>query len=230
MQTRALISFALTSFVMMSCYQHASMTGEQSQTEPLSPATTPVAKAEVPRLRLRPADYVTWMNRDGNKVSSSEQLDGITYSFTFLPQELIALQHLDDTVNLNRKFTDKLHAISEYQYYILSIATPTGQNILSYRTENESEREKRSEYYSFAMQRDIKLVEGADTLACTMYHFENSFGVMPYTNLMLGFERRDTIADKNDKTLFFTDNVTGIQASIVLKANQMASIPELIFN
>jgi hypothetical protein len=215
---------------MMGCYKYAPETDDQSQTDQVSSATNPVAKPEVSRLKLRPADYVAWMNQDENKVSSAEQLNGITYSFTFLPQELVALQHLRDTVRLRNQFTDELDAIKAYQYYTLSIATPTGQSILSYRADNESEREKRSEYYSFAMQRDIKLVEGTDTLACAMYHFENSFGVMPYTNLMIGFERRDTIADTYDKTLFFTDNVTGIQASIVLKAGQMASIPELIFN
>ncbi|MCH2045452.1 MAG: hypothetical protein MK212_15145, partial [Saprospiraceae bacterium] len=46
----------------------------------------------------------------------------------------------------------------------------------------------RLEYLTFGMQQDLKLVEGQDTLSCTLYQFVRNNELAPYVDVVLGFE------------------------------------------
>jgi hypothetical protein len=60
------------------------------------------------------------------------------------------------------------------------------------------------------MQKDFKLIDGADTLDCVLYHFERVYGLAPYATMVLGFPLSKTrTSDYKNKTIGYMDKLFG---------------------
>lgn len=91
--------------------------------------------------------------------------------------------------------------LKELQYYTLKLGILGGEfNVSNYEVSDNATQQERLNYLSFAMQKDIKLVEGKDTLNCALYHFERSYDITPYRTFVLAFQQKEINKGK-DKTL-----------------------------
>ena len=230
--------FAVALLLLIGCHQLATQVDE-TQGEAVSssaPADSRNVKPAVklPTVKLTPESYIEWMSDPENQIASAGTYGDITYEFIYRPAELIALQRAEGDSSFRKNYEVEKVALSGYQYYVLTARTPSGENIISYKSSSAQEKQTRSDYYSFAMQKDIKLVDGTDTLKCIMFHHENAYGVLPYTNFLLGFPLLDnTSTNKNhqQKVLVFSDRVMGVQsASLTLREEDFDRIPQLVIN
>lgn len=78
--------------------------------------------------------------------------------------------------------------------YELRISSDNQPDLL--KESNHRPFEERVKYFSTAIQENLKLVIGRDTLPCAMVQFERNFGVAPYLSIQTAFS-----AVKNWKTL-----------------------------
>ncbi|MFK7799390.1 MAG: hypothetical protein AB8E82_18205 [Aureispira sp.] len=155
---------------------------------------------------LEPADYVNWMQNPDN---------GFLKTKTIAPLEVVAQYKTVDFVIANEKRSNQIataahqarQAALEGMYYWtlqLSINDPEiksqgvkSWNILNYGLENKSQEQERLFYFSYAMQEDLKLIEGQDTLPCALYHFERSYDLSKSRTFVVGFPKgKDPTADK----------------------------------
>lgn len=155
---------------------------------------------------LEPVDYVQWMKNPEH---------GFYRTKTITPLEVVAQYKTTNFIIANEKRSNEIE-VAAYQarekelegmhYWTLklSIDDPNlpnrgakAWNILNYGVEDKQQEQERLMYFSYAMQRDLKLVEGQDTLPCALYHFERSYDLDKSRTFVLGFPKgKDTNADK----------------------------------
>ena len=82
----------------------------------------------------------------------------------------------------------------------------TEGEFIRYGNPSAEEYSHRINYCSFQMQKDIFLVEGDDTLACGLFHFERTYDIAPYATFLLGFPLKKEKQNK-DKVLVFNDRL-----------------------
>ena len=58
---------------------------------------------------------------------------------------------------------------------------------------NESKEQYR--YINFGMNNDFQLIQGADTLTCLHYHYEDGRQIIPYETLVLLFPSKNEVTD-----------------------------------
>lgn len=150
---------------------------------------------------LLPSDYIVWVNNEDN---------GLVKKKTIVPLEVEALYKPLDYIIANEQRTNAIDkvayearkkALEGLQYYTIKLGITGGKlDVTNYEVSDNGQQQERLNYLSFAMQKDIKLVEGMDTLPCVLYHFERSYDIAAYRTFVLAFEKKET-NKTTDKTL-----------------------------
>ena len=157
---------------------------------------------------LEPAAYVEWMKHPEH---------GYWRTKTVPPLEVVAQYKTTDFIIANEKRSNEIEAAA-YQarekelegmyYWTLKLSIndknlpnrgAKAWNILNYGVEDKQQEQERLMYFSYAMQRDLKLIEGKDTLPCALYHFERSYDLDKSRTFVLGFPKGNN--PNADKTL-----------------------------
>lgn len=157
---------------------------------------------------LAPADYVNWMKDPANRHVKTK---------TIAPLEVTAQYKTTDFIIANEKRSNKIEKsvqqarqkeLDGMHYWTLQLSInapntknegPQAWNILNYGIEDKSQEQERLFYFSYAMQKDLKLIEGQDTLPCVLYHFERSYDLSKSRTFVIGFPKGND--PSTDKTL-----------------------------
>ena len=148
------------------------------------------------------------------------------YSLQYKPHEyVVALENINQPVNAEQR-KNRIEEIKDMDYFTLRISAQNfSQELLRYKLTDANEYYKRLEYFMSGMQRDIYIKCGQDSLSCTLYHFERTFGIAPYVSVSLGFERTDSEANR---VFVFLDKVFGGgKVQIGLNGKIFKKYPEL---
>jgi hypothetical protein len=115
------------------------------------------------------------------------------------------------------------------QYYVLKIKG-SSSDLLKQDVADEAAYYARLQYLSAAVQQDLYVIEGKDSLACVLSHFERDYSLSPYVTLVLGFEEKKC-GDENiaDKVFVYDDHAFGNGiVKIQVKSDDIKNIPALI--
>jgi hypothetical protein len=175
--------------------------------------------------QLAPSAYMDWFAQHQVEHTVSVQQAGITASLTYLPADWLAVNEA------GAENPAQIAAVrKEYEgleYYRLRVALQSGQgDVLQYEADSPDEYYQRVEYFSFAMQNDLHLLSGRDTLPCKLFHFERNYGAAPYMDFMLGFESKE--GNKTDRAVIYDDPVfTQSQIRLSIPAENIQHLPTL---
>lgn len=177
---------------------------------------------------LDPSDYVSWVNDEENGLVKKKTIHPLEIEVIYKPLPYV-IANEKKTNNIPQLIYDaRVAELEGMQYYTLKLGIVGGQhNITNFEIEDEIQQQDRNAYLSFAMQKDIKLVEGGDTLPCRLFHFERSYDLVPQRTFVLAFEQKKENITK-DKTIildlpFFK---TGL-IKLNYKTSDLESIPNL---
>lgn len=150
---------------------------------------------------LIPSDYVAWVNDSNNGLLKKKSIHPLEVELLYKPiPYIIANEQRSNTID-EGIYQKRMKDLKELQYYTLKLGILGGEfNVSNYEVSDNATQQERLNYLSFAMQKDIKLVEGKDTLNCALYHFERSYDITPYRTFVLAFEQKEINKGK-DKTL-----------------------------
>ena len=102
-----------------------------------------------------------------------------------------------------------------------------GQDITTYRVNDPGEEQERLYYLSFQMKENIRLLQGQDTLAPVLYHFERSFDLSPHRTFVLAFEAPKSEPSK-DRTFILDSPILGTgPLKLKITAKDLTNIPDL---
>jgi hypothetical protein len=185
-------------------------------------------RAEAPVKVSSPETYVEWVESKDNGLTVDKTISEYTFEVQYNSSEYLALQNLKKenvTAEELRKEKEELEGL---QYYTLRIKSGKNVDLLKAGIHREQEYHERIDYFSFRMQKDLTLVDGKDTLKCVLFHFVRNYGIKPYSDFMLAFEKG---AGTGDKTLIYEDEILGVGTiKIRIQAEDISRIPELVLN
>jgi hypothetical protein len=113
------------------------------------------------------------------------------------------------------------------EYFDLYIRSDKG-DFIKKQSSSEEDFYNRLYYYSFSFADDIKLIQGNDTLACNLFHFERDYDLGKEKRFLLGFESKEKSDNKNDKILYIDSKALGLAIiKIQIKKGDLENIPEV---
>lgn len=135
---------------------------------------------------LDPRAYVRWIEDPANGLRLVRKSHDVQFELQYRPADYIIAQENAKPV-LDEKFhTDRQAQLGDMMYFTLAIQSGS-TDIMMHNMKDESEYYQRANYYALDFQQDIRMVIEKDTLPCSMYQFENTYGVTPYIKMLLAF-------------------------------------------
>lgn len=173
-----------------------------------------------------PVELVNWVENPINGLQVSKEVAGFKYRLQYKPLPYLAVKELKSLQVAQTDIDKRVKAMQDMQYFTLQLGTTEGKDILKTNIEESGDYSKNIEYLSFDIQKDLKLVEQGDTLPCLIHHFERSYGITPFANIVLAFKNiTESVADK---TLVFDDqHFGGGIIKLTVKGNDLKNLPKL---
>lgn len=176
-----------------------------------------------------PTDLISWVEDPKNGLRQEKKIEEIKYSIQLKPAEyVLCKEYGKENFKNNDSLQNELKNISESQFYSLRVLIEgfSGE-FLKYNMSITDSYEERVKYFAFNMQKDLKLIQGGDTLSCSMFHFERTYNMAPYGNFMIGFPnpKKETA---EDRTFIFQDKYFGTgDIKFFFSAEKIKNSPKL---
>ena len=150
-------------------------------------------------------EYVAWIRDYSNGLHVSKTMGDYVFDVQYTPSDYMWIQNKETLRNSD----------DGMQYYVLTIATVSGADLVKGGISNESERQTKLYYLSYTFQQDISLEDGGKVLPCVMYHFEKPADLRTSRTFLLGFEKMDDHERSNDKK----------EVRLIIASTQFGSLP-----
>lgn len=139
--------------------------------------------------QLAPASYLSWMEGADHGWLESKELGDFEFEVFLHPQEYQLLKETPKGSVMNQAEWDSLLAQPQaYQYATLRIKSTDGQTpVLRNGVNSQHEYEARIAYLAFAIQQDLSITQGEETVPCRLFHFERSFDLAPFITCTMAF-------------------------------------------
>jgi hypothetical protein len=172
---------------------------------------------------LSPQEYAHWIEDPANGLNITKNEKGYRFTLNYQPIEYIVAMQLRQSEIPEKVLKEEINKMEDLQYYTFKLSTQDGKPVFSGDSLNFPEK---MIYLLSGMQKDMVLLEGADSLPCKLFHFEEANGVLPYDNCVMAFERSK--GTQQDKTFLYRADKLGIDwVKIPVKAAEINKIPKL---
>lgn len=153
--------------------------------------------------KLSPEAYIQWVEDPGNGLQMTREMGGFRITARMMPEQYWDLKQGAD----KNEIADESDA--KIRYFQLRIEPKDDDTeVLKAGINDEQTYQERLTYFKYGMQKDLYLVQGSDSLKAILYHYEQSFGLTPFTTSLIAFE--DEIGYPGSQTLVLDDQNLGI--------------------
>lgn len=160
---------------------------------------------------LEKDEIIKWNDNESNKLSKTLGNEQIEFKATFcLPDYIISKEVKGDRV-FEKNYLTRKQDFKGLEYFKIRIKRKnSNQEVLLYNLNNEDEYLERVNYLSYGFDENICLVRNdfKDTLYPSLYHFERTYGIVPYADILVSF-KEDTLIKSNNYKLLINDVVFG---------------------
>jgi hypothetical protein len=219
--------FLFTLSYLTGCNSNASIRNE-SDNGTTNIKELPVSE-EIKEKTLQGSDYINWVRNPENGLVKEKVIDELKFKIQFKPYEYIACmnEHTDQLADTVLKKAIK--ELNGMQFYDLKISLNDNEGeILKAGLKSREDYDKRVKYFSFEMQQDIQLVDGTDTLPCTMYHYERAYDATPVTTILVGFQADAKNAAKTKTLLIYDRTFNKGLLKFRFTENRLNTLPKLL--
>lgn len=181
--------------------------------------------------QLGERQYLAWVEDTENGLKKEKKLDEYQYKVFYKPADYIVFREI---INSGTKTIDEQQVqkrreeLKNFYQFNFDIVSADGKvSVLQHNLSNQEEHAARVNYFVSHAQQDFILVEGADTMPCVLYHFEQTFGATPLNTISLGFEKKNPNTE-GDIQLIFTNRLfnTG-EIKFLFPKSTINNIPKL---
>jgi hypothetical protein len=180
--------------------------------------------------RLRPTDYVKFLDNPDNQFISKQVFGDKEYSIQLATAEYM-LAHELEASDSSALYAQRLKELKGFVFFLIKMGA-TAESRKQQGGNRVSEQQLKVDdmvaYYDQQAIMDISLMSGEKELKPSTYVFENNYDLSPYNTIVIGFE----VGELNqDLTLNFNDRYTqtpAIRASY--SKEQLSSLPKLNIN
>ncbi len=177
---------------------------------------------------LQPVEYMKWIENENNGLRVKKEIGNFEFMLQYKPLEYVTLLEQKMANTQSDSIRRRTLELGDMQYYTFRITSKKDDEMLKTGVQSEEDYYGRLDYFISAIQDDIALVDGKDTLPCLLYHFERNYALAPYSNMVLGFKNIVKKNIINNKTFIYDDAVLGTgPVQITIKGNDLLQIPKL---
>lgn len=180
--------------------------------------------------KLYPLEYAAWVEDESNGLVAKKQVGEYEFSLLYKPLEYIALTSEKNPEIKRDTLVKRMQLLGELQYFTFRMSK-SGKDVLS-AGKSAGIDYQLLEHFTSHMQNDILLIDGTDTLSCLLFHYERNYGLSPFSNIVLGFEKPGQNKENNfinDKTFIYDDKILGTgPVRFVIEGASINDIPQLI--
>jgi hypothetical protein len=188
-----------------------------------------VAVLACSRSSITPVDYASYVEDPAHGLKIFKSLNGYGFSLQYesVDYKIVKKHH---GKGITRALLDReRQEYDSLQYFVLRIKNESGQDVLKSGIADVDSYYARVQYLFSAVQKDMYIVEGSDTLRCMLSHFERDYSLSPYVTLVTGFELKSGKTSATDKVFVIEDNAFGNGIiKIKINAGDITNIPSLI--
>jgi hypothetical protein len=144
--------------------------------------------------------------RDLKGLQQTKELNDITFLLKYRPIEEMILNDTGPS-KLNDSLYKKLYErYKNLRYFTFAIKSDKVDEILEHENQEKDDYFKLLDYLSGQIQNDFYLVDGKDTVACALCHYERNYGLSAVNNISLAFDVKDSLAT-NDLLFVYDDKL-----------------------
>ena len=169
---------------------------------------------------------MNWVDNTENGLIKGQLIGETNLEVKYTPNEYICVKQNgvnDLTSEKLSEFSKELEGVYQFN---LKFSNTSRKNFLKDQYTNPEEYNTKSMYLSFDMSFDLELVHGFDTVGCSIYHYERTYGNTPYETVLIGFDLKAKATE--DLQLIFNDRVFGLGRSKFLFENEVIeNIPKI---
>jgi len=144
-------------------------------------------------------DYNNWVLNPSNGLYKTTEQQGLNVEVLNKPIPYIIGKEFKSQKLSASDYNKRTSELREMQYFDLKISPTNGQPMTSYLASDQNEQQANLYYLSYEMQKDIKLIEGQDTLPCLLYHYERYYQLDKQTVITLAFPQKKGNSNFNKK-------------------------------
>ena len=140
-------------------------------------------------------ELVAYLQDVDNGYRFKKSINGIDFSLTYRPTDLMVLQFIDDS-DQKAKVDRLREKYSDYLYFNLNMSA-NGKELLSYNIQNRTEFGAKVNQLAFGMSEKMTLVsQDRDPLPLLDYVYPRTYGMGTSTEMLLVFENKsNTLQD-----------------------------------
>ena len=178
--------------------------------------------------KLEPAAYRDWVNNPANGLAIERTVGDFTVTASYRPHEFVVLNEWNpDEEQSDRSFAERMKELEGYQYINLRLDSKDKKTeVLKTALQSQQQYYERLQYLTTLIPRDVYLVDGGDTLPCTLHHYERTYKMTSFSDISLVFENKSK--QTNDKILVFDDRLFGLGTlKFHFEKNNLNGVPQL---
>ena len=178
--------------------------------------------------QLQPADYRAYVDDPSHGLRVSKAMPKHTFELHYRPAPYVALKELrgaqtPDTTWLNER-TSKLKNL---QHFVFRVKCSPGEDLLKGHLTEEQDYYNRIDYYHSYMPDDLRLIDGQDTLAPALFHYDRAYDIGPYHTFVLAFPVAEG-SESSDKELIWNAWTLGYgPVHLRVKGSAIEQLPQL---
>lgn len=177
---------------------------------------------------LAPKDYVTYVQNPDNGLFVSSNVNGVKYTLQYQPTDYLVMLEEKSFSIPSEIFKAQYDRFKGMEHYVFHIDTKDMDALISKLKDTSKIKNSLTEYFDFRIQKDIKLLEGGDTIPCGIAQCESSMGMLPYYSFVIGFPNREYTGDR--EFLFSNKKIGTGEVKLVVKGQSIQNLPKLKMN
>lgn|GEM_PF-897290 len=177
-----------------------------------------------------PSEFVAYI-KTAEHLNKTKTIGDVQYQITHLPKEYMASNEIRDDNVAQSVFDSIRNTYDGVEYYMIKIEVPgAGMELAKINLSYQAEYEERIKYLSFDMQNNLKAItDDSSEINCTVYHFERTYNITPYSTFLIGFPD-EKLKSSKFRTVVLNDNLfnNGL-IKFKLSLDQLLNTPILKF-
>lgn len=176
--------------------------------------------------KLAPAQYLGWVDDPDNGLVKTEIVGKVKYTVAYRPWSYLLARNLQS----QDSFALKSAQVKNHCFIVKMEPVDGKTPVLTIDAMNKSEPFMRINYYLSEAPRDIKLLEGTDTLYNQSYVYERFYNISPAQTLVVGFAQNGKLGDQDLDFIMEDRALNTGKMTFHFDKTTLKNIPELITN
>lgn len=157
------------------------------------------------------SELLHWVESEENLLTRKHKEKDIDYIATYCPVSYMIAKEFKANNIEESTFKQRSKDLEGFEYFKLRIQRNNSkEEVLLYNISNQQEYTDRIDYLSYGFEENVILVRNnfQDTLFPALFHFERTYGIVPYIDFVFSF-KKDTACKDQRMQLVINDNVFG---------------------